>query len=115
MEFKKRSLNSAEKTYIDNTLPKDHQWLLILQKFKDKGFKFRFIYGNEVLDKPMKFAYDEERGGIGVKRPDKVLLIKEVEEGYWKEEKVVGEIDFRSFADPTPEQSLKIIDLVGDL
>ena len=103
-----------EKTF---ELPKEEQWLLILDYMKKSGMvdKFKFVYGNEVLEKPMKFAYDRENGGIGVRRPDKVLLVKIEKEGYWEEEKVVGEIDFREMVDPTPEQSLKIIDLVKGL
>jgi len=97
--------------------PKEAQWLLILKKMKEKGMvdKFKFVYGREVLEKPMKFAYDHVNGGIGVRTPDKVLLIKIEKEGYWEQEKVVGEIDFRRRVDPTPEQSLLIIDLVRRL
>ena len=103
-----------EKTF---ELPKEEQWLLILDYMKKSGMvdKFKFVYGNEVLEKPLKFAYDRENGGIGVERPDKVLLVKIEKEGYWEEEKVIGEIDFRERVDPTPEQSLKIIDLVSKL
>ena len=103
-----------EKTF---ELPKEEQWLLILDYMKKSGMvdKFKFVYGNEVLEKPLKFAYDRENGGIGVRRPDKVLLVKIEKEGYWEEEKVIGEIDFRERVDPTPEQSLKIIDLVSKL
>jgi len=98
-------------------LPKDHQWLLILKEMKERGMadKFKFVYGNEVLDKPLKFAYDEIKGGIGVQKPDKVLLIKTEIQGYWKEDKVVGEIDFRKWADPDFEESLNILKMVDEI
>jgi len=96
----------------DVEIPKDQQWLLVLAKLKEKGYGFRFVYGDEVLEKPLKFAYDEERGGIGVKKPDRVLLVKKFKQGHWEEEKVVGDIDFNDFADPTPLESLLIVDLV---
>ena len=98
-------------------LPKEEQWLLILDYMKKNGMvdKFKFVYGKEVLEKPMKFAYDRRNGGIGVRRPDKVLLIKVEKQGYWEEEKVIGEIDFREMVDPTPEQSLIIMNLVNKL
>lgn len=105
----------GRKILEDVKLPKDQRWLLILAKLKQRGYKLKYIYGNQVLDKPMKFAYDEERGGIGVRRPDKVLILKEVTEGYWTEDKQVGDIDFNVWADPTPEESLRIIDLVERL
>jgi len=98
-------------------IPKEEQWLLILSYMKKSGMvdKFKFVYGNEVMEKPMKFAYDHVNGGIGVRLPDKVLLVKIEKEGYWEEEKVIGEIDFRRRVDPTPEQSIMLIDLVRKL
>jgi hypothetical protein len=95
-------------------LPKDHHWLLILENMKIKGIadSFKFVYGNEISDKIKKFAYDEEKGGIGVVRPDKVLLIKKKREGYLIEDEVVGEIDFRRHVDPDFNESMVILDVL---
>lgn len=101
----------------EEVIPKDHHWLLVLDNMKKKGIadKFKFIYDGKVFEKPYMFAYDDVKGGIGVRRPDKVLLIKMEKEGYWEEEKVVGEVDFNYYADPDLGQSLKILDLVKEV
>jgi len=101
---------------IVETLPKDHKWLgILLIKHIKNGWNYKFVYGDMVYDKPMKFTYDDERGGIGVERPDKVLIYKKVKVGYWEEDELVGEIDFRRFSDPDFEQSLNILDIVDRL
>jgi len=43
------------------------------------------------------------------------LLVKKKRVGYLEKEEVVGEVDFRRFVDPTPEESLKILDLIEDI
>jgi len=109
----------SEKESVEHSIqiPKDHQWLLILKRMKEKGIadEFRFVYNNEVYDKLRRFAYDDEKGGIGIVKPDKVLLIKKKREGYLETEEVVGEIDFRRHVDPDLNESLRILDLVEEL
>ena len=98
-------------------ISKEHAWLFILKEMKERGIadSFRFVYDGKVYDKLRKFSYDYEKGGIGVEKPDKVLLVKKKRVGYLEKEEVVGEIDFRRFVDPTPEESLKILDLIKDI
>jgi len=100
---------------IFKQLPKDQRWVALLDFWKEtRGWKYKFVYGNEVLNKP-KMAYDPEKGGIGYEMPDKVIVFKEHKQGYWVEDKKVTEIDFRSWADPTPEESLKLLDFFDRL
>jgi hypothetical protein len=112
LEFEKQTDFSISSSQPQ--LPKDHQWLLILENMKIKGLAdgFKFVYGDEISDKIKKFAYDEEKGGIGVVRPDKVLLIKKKREGYLIEDEVVGEIDFRRHVDPDFNESMLILDVL---
>jgi len=89
-------------------LPNDQKWVALLDFWKQvRGWKYKFVYGSEVLDKP-RMAYDKEKGGIGFETPDRVIVFKECRKGYLIKEKKVTEIDFRRFSDPTPEQSIEL-------
>jgi len=116
----RENLSSGLTSYdsIDNIeIPKDHKWLkcLLLIKRKYPDCKLKFVYGyNEVSDKLNKFAWDEKKGGIGVVRPQKVLIVKEEREGYVTREKVIGEVflDDSFRVDPDFKESMRILEIV---
>ena len=106
---------NSDSSLLENIkkLPSDHKWLgILLLKHLKNGWVYKYRYGNKILDKPLEFAYDEERGGIGIKKPDEVLIYKEVKEGYLTRKKRIGRIDFRSSVDPDFDQSLNILNLL---